>query len=90
MERLGGAGACDDGSLTGDVTPDRVVSRDGRPEEVGVPEGRRRRGVEGSRGEAIVDMLLGCGYGEAVMLNSVAVVLIMWSSGSWFGHLPVT
>lgn len=37
--------------------PERVVSRDGRPEDVGVLEGRRRRGVEGSRGEAIVDML---------------------------------
>jgi hypothetical protein len=28
-------------------------------EEVGVPEGRRRREFEGSRGEAIVDMAAG-------------------------------
>ena len=36
---------------------DRTASRDGRPEEVGVPEGRRRREFEGSRGEAMVDIV---------------------------------
>lgn len=49
--------------LTGEVTAERAASRDGRPEEVGVPEaeGRRRRpgAAEESRGEAIVDMASG-------------------------------
>lgn len=39
------------------MTPERVASRDGRAEELGVPEGKRRRELAGSRGEAIVDML---------------------------------
>lgn len=55
MERFGSG--WEGASGAGDVTPDRAVSSDGRPDEVGVPEGRRRRGFAGSRGEAIVDMV---------------------------------
>lgn len=51
-----------EGALTGDVTVERSVSRDGRLDEVGVPDGNRRR--EGSRGEAIVDMADGVCDGE--------------------------
>lgn len=44
----------------GDVRFERTVSRDGRAEDDGVTlEGMRRRGVDGSRGEAIVDMMGG-------------------------------
>lgn len=49
MARLAGPG----GGLTGE----RRASRDVRADEA-VLEGTRRRGVEGSRGEAIVDMVM--------------------------------
>ncbi len=50
-------GGCD--ACTGDVTVERTASRDGRVEEVGVPDGKRRSEFEGSRGEAIVDIVAG-------------------------------
>lgn len=79
-------GGCDEDPWTGDVMPDRADSRDWRAEEVGVSEGRRRRGVDGSRGEAIVDIVCVV-FGCEVVIGDGGVDGPWCLSWSWCGHL---